>query len=305
MYPTPYRVSTITTTGSLGCCIDLNELFKSIDTDVVGSKIVYAEYGKRKFDNSLCKGTIKKVTQMGDKTKRFDNQVTILYKDDTENLYVSIKIFKNGNLQMTGIKSDEQGAFIMDKIKELVIDAYHKNKDVLYGENIDRVVPSNYSIRLINSDFKIGFPIRRDLLFKIMLRDYENGCSYEPCIYPGVKIQYFYNKQSHQRDGVCRCENPCIFRKKGDTNGCRKVTIAVFQSGSVIITGAQELKQIDEVYEFITKVLLEKEESIKKVVLVEDTANTASSGNSNVCDKKIMLNRKNIILPKNITLDSL
>jgi len=300
MFPTPYRVSTITTTGSLGSNINLDELFKNIDIDDIGSKIEYVEYGKRKFDNSFCKGQAKKVIQLGKKSKRFDNQVTVLYKDDNENIYVSAKIFKNGNLQMTGIKDEQQGHIVMDKVHEIIVKAYNKDKNVLYGNPIETLVPSNYSIRLINSDFKMGFNIRRDLLFKIMIKEYENGCSYEPCIYPGVKIQYFYNELSPVKDGICRCEMPCIFRKKGDTNGCRKVTIAVFQSGSVIITGAQKLSQIDEVYSFITRLLTKQEDNIKKLILVNEDSmvNSISQDDSMSQSKKIMLNKNNIIYPK-------
>ena len=297
MYPTPYRVSTITTTGSLGCIINLDELFKNIDTDEIDTKIAYVEYGKRKFDNSFCKGQVKKTIQMGTKSKRFDNQVTVLYKDDAENIYVSAKIFKNGNLQMTGVKTDEQGHMIMEKIRNIIAKAYEKNADVLFNEPISVLVPSNYSIRLINSDFKMGFPIRRDLLFKIMIRDYENGCSYEPCIYPGVKIQYFHNDESTPKDGVCRCEVPCVFKKKGDNSGCRKVTIAVFQSGSVIITGAQKLSQIDDVYAFITNVLRTQEDNIKKVVLVDEQGDGVAAKPE---IKKVILNGKNIIYPKSM-----
>ena len=36
---------------------------------------------------------------------------------------------------------------------------------------------------------------------------------------------------------------------------CRKITISIFQSGKIIITGAREQTQIDDAYHFITGIL--------------------------------------------------
>ena len=36
---------------------------------------------------------------------------------------------------------------------------------------------------------------------------------------------------------------------------CRKITISIFQSGKIIITGARAIKQVDECYQFIINLL--------------------------------------------------
>jgi len=294
--PKPYRVSTITATGSLGCGINLDKLYSTID-DTLVPNILYVEYGKRKFDNSCCKGKVKKNIQMQNKSKRFDNQVTILYEDKSKEIYVSTKIFRNGNLQMTGVKNDEQGHEIMNIIKQIVFDCFQKESGVLVDENVDLLVAQKYSIGLINSDFRVKFSIRRDILYKILTHEYHNNCSYEPCIYPGVKIQYYYNKQNTTKNGICACSVPCMIGKKcgdGDRQ-CKKITIAVFQSGSVIITGAQHLSQIDEVHAYILNILQANEERIKKVVFVDEDKPAGP-----VFDKTkvVYLHKKSIILPE-------
>jgi TATA-box binding protein (TBP) (component of TFIID and TFIIIB) len=44
----------------------------------------------------------------------------------------------------------------------------------------------------------------------------------------------------------------CIGRGAGREPGdCRKITVAVFQSGKVIVTGAHTLRQIDDAYRFL------------------------------------------------------
>lgn len=291
-----YRVSTITAKGSLGCHIDLDKFYSNLDENSI-QNVLYIEYGKRKFDNSCCKGRIKKNIQMANKSKRFDNQVTLLYEDESKEMYISTKVFRNGNLQMTGIKNDQQGHDIMNIIRGIIVDSYHKDNGVLINSATeDDLVPNNYSICLINSDFKVGFNVRRDVLYKILTTDYSNNCSYEPCIYPGVKIQYFFNTMNEEKNGICKCSTTCIIGKKsgcGDGH-CKKITIAVFQSGSVIITGAQKSSQIDEVYAYISNILKTHEEKIKKVAFVDEE----KPQNQFDKTKVVYLAKKNIILPE-------
>jgi TATA-box binding protein (TBP) (component of TFIID and TFIIIB) len=45
---------------------------------------------------------------------------------------------------------------------------------------------------------------------------------------------------------------------------CKKITIAAFQTGSIIITGARNRKQLDEAYEFMNKVLQTHRDAVSK-----------------------------------------
>ena len=86
--------------------------------------------------------------------------------------------------------------------------------------------------------------------------------SYEPCIYPGVNIKYFIN--TNNWDGICCCENRCDGKGRADGDGdCKKVTIAVFKSGKIIITGAQNTDQLETAYYFITEFINERKEVIQ------------------------------------------
>ena len=91
--PTPYRISTITATASLGVPFDLVELFDKLCADkvtLIHRDISHVEYGKKRYIEDV--EDIK--TQ---KAKRFDNQITILFRDDDKRIYVSTKSFKNEN----------------------------------------------------------------------------------------------------------------------------------------------------------------------------------------------------------------
>lgn len=301
-----YRISTITATGSVDTEINLDTFYDMLmicdtpnDTELDEDGIVYAEYGKKKSD-TVYKGFSKKFLvnkrKVPNKTKRFDNQVTIVYRrtevlpdgSKSQNL-LNIKVFRNGNVQITGIKYINQGSIMVDIIIGILREIHVEHSNVI--KNYESLCNKNYKIRLINSDFKIGFPIKRELLFKVFTSNYDNDCTFEPCIYPGVKIQYFYNTTNKLCDGLCHCESTCYIGKGCGTldGSCKKITIAVFQSGCVIITGAQSHCQIDEAYSFICNILHKHKESIEKMSIIP----------TEKVQKKeiIMINKKKIIYP--------
>ena len=244
-----YRISTITITGSVNCHINLKELYHNIDIDSF-PKIVYVEHGDNKY-NQNCKGEKKRKNKTNTHSvKRFDNQLTMIYKF---NGYVfNIKLFKNGNVQMTGVKDINEGEKMIDELIEFIkYINLSSNNEIVSIEEISQVKNTNYRVRLINSDFKVNFEIKRDVLYKILLNVYNINCTYEPCIYPGVKIAYYVNENDEQYNGICQCKIKCIGKK----TTCKRITIAIFQSGCVIITGANTIKQINLTYKYISDVL--------------------------------------------------
>ena len=267
--PTPYRISTITCTASIGAEVDLAILYEHLNITSTPEKgITYVEFGEKKND-TMFKGFTKKslINRRRSKpTKRFDNQLTIVYRI-TDIWMVNIKVFRNGNIQMTGVKDPDLGSQVVDILIDIVKNIYtEKNRDVI--SDITLLKNQKYKICLINTDFKVGFEIKRDNLFKLIVNDYKNICSYEPCIYPGVKIPYFWNSENSNKDGICNCTEKCQFLKKsGDGHGdcnCKKITVAVFMSGACIITGGQMKCQIEECYKFINNILYNNIDKIEK-----------------------------------------
>ncbi len=138
-------------------------------------------------------------------------------------------------------------------------------KDALVDRNCKI---NNYKIVLINSDYFVGFEIRRDELHNILINKYNLYSSYEPCIYPGVNSKYYWNKDYKDAKflGKCYCKSNCNGKGNGEGDGnCKKITISIFQSGSVIITGARSMEQILDAYNFINNVFKENYDRIKKV----------------------------------------
>lgn len=309
----PYRVSTITATGSINKnyssknnepFIDLDTFYNfiKIEEDENKEGVSFIEYGKNKFNESEYKGFSSKLSitkrNSEPKTKRFDNQVTLVYRKIEDNLKneINVKLFKNGMVQMTGIRYIQQGEILMNKLVDIIKIGINNNIKLITDVNI--LECCDYKIQLINSDFDIGFKIKREWFFKEFTTYYQNHCTYEPCIYPGVKIIYYFNNNNFYMNGLCYCKDyDCCNLKNSakkllvqdNKNICRKITIAVFQSGKLIITGAQNYEQIDEAYNFISKILLKHEENIKMI----------SQQINDDIDKKekiyILINKKNII----------
>ena len=203
--------------------------------------------------------------------KKFDNQVTLVYHIPIEgvNCLINTKIFKNGNVQMTGIRNIDQGQEMIQKIIIIIQDLYKSGSKEIVTE-IQDIRCSDYRLRLINSDFKIGYDIRREQLYQLLVDKYQISCSFEAVIYPAVKIKYYYNDHNLYRNGICNCSKKCSSGKNsGSGDGmCKKITIAVFQSGCIIITGGQSINQVNEAYDFIVRILNENVEVIKKRLIL-------------------------------------
>ena len=186
-----------------------------------------------------------------------------------------MKIFKNGNIQITGVKNKNDVELIVNQVIE-EIKRIHKidNKISSNEDFIEKIGFTNFHIRMINTDFKTycneenteKFLIRRKVLHKILISDdYNNKCSFEPGKYHGVKLEFFWNKNKDKQDGICSCSDYCFGKGSGcGLNNCKKITVAIFESGSVLITGGVSFEQIDDAYNYITSIFKNHKEELRK-----------------------------------------
>jgi TATA-box binding protein (TBP) (component of TFIID and TFIIIB) len=286
-------VSTITAIGGVSSPVDLNLFYENLallGPDERGAGFTYVELARKQVSHTASRGTppasarkkaaaaaaeaAAEVAEAGPPKdgRHFDNQVTVILRSDGPGpTCMNMKVFKNGKVQITGIKRTEQGLGAIEHLVRVLSDM----NDAFPGTVLspDKLAAVGYRVCLINSDFNIGFPIRRERLYAVLRKEYDTICMFEPCIYPGVKIKYMWNKKPQSSaTGACMCSSPCSGRGEGDGDGCcRKVTIAVFQSGSVIITGAHTLEQIESAYSFVVSVAERHYEAILKPVIVSPT----------------------------------
>lgn len=177
----------------------------------------------------------------------FYNQCSFTVKPSKYKRPVSIKLFANGSMSMTGCLFEEDG---LEAVKVLIKEL--ENYPKLFID--DEIEIEHYSITMINSDFKLNFKIKRYVLHDKMM---STGLlsNYDPETYPGVKIHYFWNNYNGKKNnGICVCKKKCNGKGDGSGDGeCKRVTVICFSSGSVIITGARNETQIKDVYKKIYK----------------------------------------------------
>ena len=170
---------------------------------------------------------------------------------------VNMFMFNTGKIKVANTKKtgDISRAFNILKDDLLESDILPELKEIIDNH----FVIKDQSTVMINTDFDCNYILNRETLFRFLREKYGYTCSYEPCIHPAVIVKYYYN--ALYSSGKCECcarGANTICRGKGNGDGvreCKTVTILIFQSGRVIITGGRYLIQAQKAYEFITTVL--------------------------------------------------
>ena len=224
------RISTMTACTEITSNINLVKLYEQLD---INENIRYVENGDNNYKGYAKKNDKKKRKEKAKRT--FFNQLTLHYYYDDK--IINVKFFNNGKIQMTGLKYEEQGYNLLNN--ELI--PMYRGFNEIFDNNEINIL--NYRIVMMNSDFDIKKNIDRDLLQKNII-DKGYYSTYEPDWYPGVNIKYYFNTVNNN-NGKCICE--CICRGKGTGDGqgeCKGVTIAAFEKGKILITGAKSRDQL-------------------------------------------------------------
>jgi len=277
-----YRVSTITCNASIGVCVNLTEVLNNlnINESLVNQNTKSIDYDFKWIEYGRVNRGIYHKKRKGDgddanPKKCFDNQATIIINmiNNGVQYYPNIKLFRNGSVQMTGVRTPEDGQKIVEiissEIKRICNSCTNQVIENYKPELYDKIAPSDFSIRMINCDFALPYKIRRKKLHEILISDkYNNACSFQPVDYPGVKLQYYWNNEKkYTCNGKCLCEIQCLGKGKGvGESQCKKVTVSVFDSGKVLITGANTFSQVNSAYRYINAVITENEKHIKKTI---------------------------------------
>ena len=254
---TPLRISTKVITANMGTTMNAKKLFEHISQIMIplwwpGEGILKMEHDKSVVGMSSRDAFSKR----GVSDKTFFNQSTIvLRKATTGNSFkeVNVKLFGNGGIQMTGIPAEE---FARETLQWLL----DQLKSVTASTPIFAEPPTlgKFKVQLINSDYQVAHAINRTALHTILSRNYGLFSTFESTIYQGVNTKYYYNEEhpDKNRPGICLCTVKCKGQGSGVGAGeCKRITMSVFQTGKIIITGGRYLYQLEEAYNFLNAVL--------------------------------------------------
>ena len=186
---------------------------------------------------------------------------------------VNMFMFTSGKIKIAGCTREYQ---IDDAMNALMT---HLEKQLPYQSMIDMFGKSACEFEItkkdpvmINSDFASNYEIKRYELDSMIRDKYKVLSSFEPCTHPAVIIKYYHNKAYDEQIGKCMCRSKFntshICGGKGKGNGCgecKTVTILVFQSGKVILTGARSLQQVNDGYTFINDILSKNRYNLERI----------------------------------------
>ncbi len=275
---TPLRISTMVITAHWGTPVSLSIIFEALKKYILPlwyptEGVLKIEYGTRVL--GLSHKDVFTHRKISDKT--FFNQSTIVVRrkverphggqeqeqDEKENSgqgevawkEVNIKLFANGGIQMTGVTSESFARSALDWLYELI-------QTFPESPFYQPVAIHRFSVQLINTDYSINRFINQDALHKLLINEYNLFSMLEKTIYQGVNTKYFYNT-SNRRPGICSCQKICKGQGTGEGEGqCKRITMSIFRTGKIIITGARQMKQIETAYAFLNDVFQKHQHAV-------------------------------------------
>jgi TATA-box binding protein (TBP) (component of TFIID and TFIIIB) len=217
-------ISTMTVCFNFNQFVDLGFLNENLPTHL---KVSYnpgskkSKVPKKKGTDSFYNSFDIKITIYDHSTKIFSN--------------VSIFIFPNGKVKAAGAKTVNTIHILIEELINIItyVKGTVEHPETLKAENI--------KIQMICSDFKIkpikedpdGWCLKQEELKNILVRDYSLSATFSSLSrYPGINLKY----PSKSEPG-------------------KQISLLIFRSGSIIITGGKNATDIFDSYNFITDVV--------------------------------------------------
>ena len=211
---------------------------------------------QRKISIGLCK---KDIVSYRIKQKRaFFNCFVIILRivdeEDEQRCFkeMHVKVFNTGKLVIPGRTT----VSVLMRVQMLLVEILRP----FVGEDLD-FQRGNSETVLINSNFKCGYYINREALYKLLKYKYRINCNYDACSYPGIQCKFFYVKGSDEQSGqqpmhIVAGEETNRYKKtSNDGKAHYEISFMIFRTGSVLIVGKCNEDVLHEIYEFIRTML--------------------------------------------------
>jgi TATA-box binding protein (TBP) (component of TFIID and TFIIIB) len=238
--PANLSISTMSVACGLGTKFKIDNIYKYMILDSDNIIAIKCKKGLRCLDG--FKEKFKSTNK--NSTKVFSNQNTIIVRvSDTR--FINIKLFKNGSIQMSGCKEMSDANIAVNKLIAKLSEVFHvKNSDVLneitFVDEPNSLTVLNPKIDLINTNFGVSYLINKDSLYGLLT---------------GKNILCRLSEKHS-------CVN--IKHKIGSDSEDIYVSIFVFQTGNIIITGGKKAEYVRDAYNFIVGFLNQNKTKIMK-----------------------------------------
>lgn len=159
------------------------------------------------------------VSKRGKVKKSFFNQITLNFKDINKK---SIKIFSNGKLQLTGLTSQYECIHVSDYVVALL--------NYILPQTPGIAITKSY-IGMLNSNFSVLYNIDLVKFNKILQQNGNCFSVYNPESYPAINLKIYLDENE------------------------RSLSVFIFGTGNIVITGSKTLQEMQSAYLYITKLL--------------------------------------------------
>ena len=158
---------------------------------------------------------------------------------------VSVKIFPNGKVQIAGLNNIKSCAYIIRKVH---------NKCKLFYEDLKNSHISDVKIAMINSDLKLNKALNLTKFCEILsynsVQSEGNFLSiiYQPIKYPAINTKFICDSNLNE---YYKHTYKYSFKKKFN----KTISILIFRSGSIIITGGNNIEEYLFTYDYLLKLI--------------------------------------------------
>tara|TARA_B110000261_G_scaffold118503_1_gene132207 strand:+ start:3017 stop:4171 length:1155 start_codon:yes stop_codon:yes gene_type:complete len=230
----------------------------------------------RKISIGLCKKDI--ISYRCKKKSAFYNCFVLIIRVLYENKYkeVHVKIFNTGKLEIPGIQTDD----ILNKVLDLLTDILRPHAET---EEPLSYLKGKCETVLINSNFNCGYFINRDKMFDLLKLQYKINCSFDPCSYPGIQSEFYYDPSLTVQTG----------RQPADTlverGTLTKISFMIFRTGSVLIVGKCTEPVLEEIYAFVRNLLEREYDNVGDALVDHSIAEEEKSKKRKIRKRKIIV----------------
>ena len=193
----------------------------------------------RKISIGLCK---KDITSYRCKKKSaFYNCFVVILRIKINNIFkeIHVKVFNTGKLEIPGIQCNESLEITLNLLIKILSPLVISPKKITYLKDKSETV-------LINSNFNCGYFINREKLFDILKLKYGINSAFDPCSYPGIQSEFYYNYSLEKQNGK---------QTSDENNKTIKVSFMIFRTGSVLIVGKCPENILEEIYLYLKNLL--------------------------------------------------
>ena len=220
---TSLNVNTMTICFNFNQFIDLRKLYDGLPASLV-----------MKYNPGTKKSKIKKKKGSDSFYNSLDIKITI--KDHSKGVYsnVSIFFFPNGKGKLAGIKTINTISSAIDETLELIkyVSGTTESPETLGIENVKiQMICTDFKIKPVKTDLD-GWCIKQEDLKNILVKEGYSATFNTLSRYPGINMKV----------------NSIIEESK-------QISLFIFRSGSIIITGAKNADDLVNCYKIITAII--------------------------------------------------